>query len=41
MTNLLASPSLRLRRRGLTVGIVCSGGNVDPEVYAQALDAAI
>ena len=27
--------------RGLTVGIVCSGGNVDPDIYCQALTTAI
>jgi threonine dehydratase len=25
--------------RGKTVGVVCSGGNVDPTVFRQALDA--
>jgi len=38
---LAALLSGKFQGRGLTVGIVCSGGNVDPEVYARALKAAI
>ena len=37
---LAALLSGKFQGRGLTVGIVCSGGNVDPEVYARALNAA-
>jgi threonine dehydratase len=37
---LAALLSGKFQGRGLIVGIVCSGGNVDPEVYAQALNAA-
>ncbi|HXQ41938.1 MAG TPA: threonine/serine dehydratase [Candidatus Udaeobacter sp.] len=36
---LAALLSGKFQGRGLAVGIVCSGGNVDPEIYAKALDA--
>ncbi len=38
---LAALLSGKFQGRGLTVGIVCSGGNVDPGVYAEALRSAI
>jgi len=27
----------KIHAEGKTIAVVCSGGNVDPEVYAQAL----
>jgi len=38
---LAALLSGKFQGRGLTIGIVCSGGNVDPDVYARALKAAM
>jgi threonine dehydratase len=38
---LAALLSGKYQARGLAVGIVCSGGNVDPDVYSRALGTAI